>query len=180
MDLQSLAALGNVIGSLAVVVSLVYLSIQVRQNTQGIRSSAHQHIVSANAAVTLTPAQNLDFAGLLWRGAEDSSQLTAETQLAFNFWCWQYFAMIQATYHLHLSGAVEESLWQRELQRAVGGLRVPGFKQWWDAGGRSQLTPEFVALVESTALEIVALGWNAEEGFVTSDWTTSPPSGADD
>ena len=171
MTIQDYAALGDVIGSLAVVVSLVYLAVQVRQNTRGIRSAAHQHIVSANAAVTLTPAQNLDFGALLWKGATDSSRLTEETQLAFNFWCWQYFAMIQATHQLYEAGAVEEALWQKELQRAVGGLKVPGFRQWWDAGGKRQLTPKFVSLVESTTLDIAALDWDSERGFFESSWT---------
>jgi hypothetical protein len=46
-------------------VALIYLAVQVRQNTRGIRTSAHQHVVAANAAVTMTPAHNLEFAALL-------------------------------------------------------------------------------------------------------------------
>ncbi len=171
MSIQDLGAIGQLIGSVAVVASLIYLAVQVRQNTQGIRSSAHQHVVSANAAVTMTPAQNLDFAAVLWKGAMSSKNLSEETQVAFNLWCWQYFAMIQATHQLFFAGAVDEGVWGRELQRAVGGLRVPGFKEWWEAGGRSQLSPDFVALVESTHLDIQAIDWSPERGFFPSAWT---------
>ena len=148
MTIQDVSAIGDLIGSLAVVISLIYLAVQLRQNTHGIRSSAHQHVVSANAALTMIPAQNLDFASVLWKGVMSSKNLSEETQVAFNLWCWQYFAMIQATHQLFLAGAVDELIWQRELQRAVGGLKVPGYREWWEAGGRSQLSPKFVSLVE--------------------------------
>ncbi len=55
MTIQDLGAIGSLIASIGVVVSLIYLAVQLRQNTQGIRTAAHQHIVSANAAVTMCP-----------------------------------------------------------------------------------------------------------------------------
>ena len=171
MTLQDLGAIGELIGSVGAVIALIYLAVQVRQNTRGMRTSAHQHVVSANAAVTMAPAHNLEFAALLWKGAESSKQLSEQTQVAFNLWCFQYFAMIQATHQLFLDDAVDEGVWQRELQRAVGGLRVPGFREWWDAGGRTQLNPAFVTLVESTPVDIQAIGWSPERGFFPSEWT---------
>ena len=65
MTLQDLGAIGELVGSLGAVIALIYLAAQVRQNTRGIRTSAHQHVVSANAAVTMAPVQNLEFAALL-------------------------------------------------------------------------------------------------------------------
>ncbi len=171
MTLQDLGAIGELVGSLGAVIALIYLAVQVRQNTRGIRTSAHQHVVTANAAVTMAPAHNLDFAALLWKGAGSSKALTEETQVAFNLWCFQYFMMIQATHQLFLDDAVDEGVWQRELQRAVGGLKVPGFREWWEAGGRTQLSPNFVTLVESTPLDIVGIGWSPEQGFLPSTWT---------
>ena len=171
VTLQDLGAIGELVGSVGAVLALVYVAVQVRQNTRGIRSSAHQHVVAANAAVTMAPVHNLEFASLLWRGAKSSKDLTEESQLAFNLWCFQYFAMIQATYQLFLDQTVDRGVWERELQRAVGGLRVPGFREWWEAGGRTQLSPDFVSLVESTPLDIVAVSWSPEHGFLQSTWT---------
>ena len=171
MTLQDLAAIASLVASLGVVISLVYLAIQMRQNTQGLRIAAHQHVVSSNAAVTMAPAENLEFAAVLWKGAVSSKNLTHETQLAFNLWCFQYFSMIQAAHQLSLSGTIDKGVWERELQRAVGALKVPGFREWWDAGGRSQLSPAFAELVESTPLDIRAVDWSSERGFFQSDWT---------
>ncbi len=135
MTLQDLGAIGELIGSVGVVVSLIYLAIQLRHNTTGIRLAAHQHVVIANSAVTMAPAQNLEFASLLWKGVVSSKNLEEENQVAFGLWCHQYFSMIQAWHQLYLAGAIDEEIWDRELQRAVGALRVPGIQGMVGRGG---------------------------------------------
>ena len=79
--------------------------------------------------------------------------------------------MIQAAHQLFLANAIDAEIWDRELQRAVGALRGSGFKEWWDAGGRTQLSPGFVSLVESTPLSIRAVAWSNEQGFYPAEWT---------
>jgi hypothetical protein len=44
MSLNDLANLGQVIGALAVVISLIYVALQIRQNTAAIRSAAAQTV----------------------------------------------------------------------------------------------------------------------------------------
>ncbi len=50
MNLNDLANLGQVIGAVAVVVSLIYVALQIRQNTHAVRSAAaqvvHEHFAS--------------------------------------------------------------------------------------------------------------------------------------
>ncbi len=47
MDIQDLGAIGEVIGAIAVVVSLIYLAIQVRNNTAQMKFSSQQAIAEA-------------------------------------------------------------------------------------------------------------------------------------
>jgi hypothetical protein len=44
MSLNDLANLGQVIGALAVVISLIYVAFQIRQNTNAIRSATTQTV----------------------------------------------------------------------------------------------------------------------------------------
>ena len=50
MNLNDLANLGQIIGAVAVVVSLIYVALQIRQNTNAVRSAAaqvvHEHFAS--------------------------------------------------------------------------------------------------------------------------------------
>jgi hypothetical protein len=75
MTLDDLANLGQVIGALAVVISLIYVAYQIRQNTNAVRSATaqavHEHfsnwynLVSADAELSRIAASGLrDYASL--------------------------------------------------------------------------------------------------------------------
>ena len=51
----------------------------------------------------------------------------------------------------------------------AGILSAPGVRQWWDAGGKTQLTPQFVELMESIQSSITTWSWEAGRGFYPDD-----------
>src|SRR5216117_3483657 len=69
MNLNDLANLGQIIGALAVVISLFYVASQIRQNTNAVRSATAQtvhehfakwyHLVAANDELAQIVAQGL-------------------------------------------------------------------------------------------------------------------------
>ena len=109
---------------------------------------------------------NPEFSRTLRRGIQDSSQLTEDSETGFGMWNHSAFQMLQAIDNLYQMGVVEESLWKSEMSRAAGHLSNPGVRQWWDAGGKTQLTREFVDLVESTTSDISVWDWDPENGYV--------------
>lgn len=61
----------------------------------------------------------------------------------------------------------------QQLDRAALILSAPGVRQWWDAGGKTQLSPSFVEFLDSLESEGTTWFWNEEEGF-TSDGSFEP------
>ena len=62
MTLQDLGAIGEFIGGIAVVITLVYLAVSIRQNTKSVRASTYQAILdssSPNYARTFAEKLNL-------------------------------------------------------------------------------------------------------------------------
>ena len=60
MTLSDLGSIGELIGGVAVVVSLIYVALQIRQNTRAIRASSHQSALggwSSSSAIRLSPSQ---------------------------------------------------------------------------------------------------------------------------
>ncbi len=147
------------------VVTLIYLAKEVRQNTASIRANAYQAWVSSNLAINSAYAQQ----GQPWRkGIADATQLDEDTEIAFGALNHSAFQMWQSIDYLYRMGAVEEGLWRAEISRAAGHLHLnPGVKQWWDAGGRTQLAPAFVELLETTRTDIGIWGWSAIKGYHT-------------
>jgi len=52
LTLQDLGNLGELISAIAVVISLVYLAAQIRQNTKSVRTSTYQAILDSSRSDT--------------------------------------------------------------------------------------------------------------------------------
>jgi len=159
MTIMELGALGEFLGSIGVITTLVYVAIQIRQNTASAKASAYQTWVSDNISINNSAPKDLR------KGIEHSAQLDSDSEASFALWNYGLFHLVQAIDYLHEMGAVDEALWQSEISRAAGHLGNPGVRQWWDAGGRTQLTPHFVDLIEATETDIDVCQWDPERGF---------------
>jgi hypothetical protein len=64
MTLENLASIGEIVSSIAVVISLVYLAVQIRSNTEAGRSATYQAIVSDFGALNNTMASTPELSHL--------------------------------------------------------------------------------------------------------------------
>ena len=165
MNWDAVGAVGEIVGAIAVVATLVYLARQLRQNTASVQASAYQTWVGANLQVNLATIDQ-HFSAVAAKGIYDSKDLDHDSFMMFALWNHSIFQMIQATDYMYRLGAIDEALWESEISRAAVHLGLPGVRQWWDAGGRTQLAPQFVELVESYDSKTVRWSWNPEQGFV--------------
>ncbi len=165
---QLLGNYGEFIGAIAIVATLIYLAVQLRQNTASVRASAYQEWVTSNVEIDMSmsnPAQS----EIIEKGNHDSSDLTRETYVAYAMTHLAIMQMAQSTDYLYRSGSLDRELWEAEMNRVAGILAAPGVRQWWDAGGRTQVTPRFAKLIESTQSSIAYWTWESEHGFVGAD-----------
>ena len=73
----------------------------------------------------------------------------------------------QAVNRLYEKRTIDRSTWEIEMRIVASTLKYPGVRQWWDVGGKTQITPEFAQLIESIDIsDHRAFNWNKEEGFV--------------
>lgn len=172
MDWISLGANLGVIGG------LILVAIQIRQSTAALHGSAYQTWVASNMELSASASQ-ADVSRTLSRGWMDSSALDEETFIQFAMWVFGVMQMAQATDRLYRRGMVDESLWRTEMQRAALFLSAPGIRQWWDAGGKTQLTPEFAARLEATPSTLTTWGWTPGTGFVSFDTSSSDGPSSD-
>ena len=78
MTLNELGSLGEFMSGLAVVVTLVYLAIQIRHNTRAVRSSMHQDMVESTLRIAESLSDNENIAGIVLKADEDYGNLTKE------------------------------------------------------------------------------------------------------
>ena len=168
MNWEAIGAISEAVGAVAIIATLVYLAIQIRQNTASVRGSAYQQWVAANLELNMAATEPTQ-SHLLVLGNAGSTNLSNESFVSFAMWNLGLMQMAQATDYLYRTGSLDRDLWETEINRAAGILAFPGVRQWWDAGGNTQLTPSFVRLLESTESSIAYWNWDSERGFFRGD-----------
>jgi len=167
MTLTELGAIGEFVGGIAVLLTLIYLAVQVRQGATSTKSSAYQSWV--NAHENLFPSmQDEKVAKAIVDGCYDTRNLTDENNMIFINWMRRYFYMQQAQYYLYRKGVIDKELWECNLDDMMGVFRFPGVRQYWDAGAKEHFTKDFVNLLETTKSFSPMLQWSNEKGFFTT------------
>ena len=151
MTLADLGNLGELVGAIAVIGSLLYLATQIRQNSKLLRASAIQSDASNSAASLSTIAQDLSTATVLMKGLGDLRSLSGGEAAQCSALLYLVFIEIQSSYLLHCEKAIPEGLWQSKIAVAQFYLRTPGVREWWKAG-HELLDRDFVRYVERELL----------------------------
>lgn len=135
MNWEAIGAVGEIIGAIAVVVTLAYLAVQVRNSTKIARSATRQAIAETAMAhgTHLLADQDL-MAALLrdWKGQE-VDEINWARLLSHNYVTMRHYENI---HYQHLSGMIEHDEWQgfRENLKAV--LEWRSMRVFWKNEGR--------------------------------------------
>jgi hypothetical protein len=149
MTLFELGALGEFIGSVAVLATLLYLAIQVRQNTQQQR---HDRIVSIQHGQNAVVAQLQDGNGVraFALTAEGDGAATIEDRARTLIWLIQYINHFQIVLEAHKNGEMDRAHYDLWEGFAVSMVACKGITEWWyEENGRLAFMPETRELVES-------------------------------
>ena len=155
------------ITNFAVIAGIVFLAVELRQNTKQLELQSYQSWVAVNTELNIAVTDPL-LSAIVSRGHADSANLTSETYIAYAMFHMSMLQMAQSTHYLYREGSLDRELWELEMDRVAGILSIPGVRQWWDAGGRTQLTPGFVEFLESRESRVTIWYWDDVQGY-TSD-----------
>ncbi len=132
MDIASLALAAEIVSGLAVVISLVYVAYQVKQNTSALNVSTHQDLVANQNTVLNLMAGDPQICALLVKADTDFDNLTATEQKQFNYLWVSIMNVFQCAYSNHKTGLLELNIWESWKE----GYKVtfnssPGFIRAW-------------------------------------------------
>jgi hypothetical protein len=165
--IQDWGAVGEIVGGVAVVATLLYLAVQLRQNTISVKASAYQTWLSVVIAEQ-SAGQQAEMSKTLATGFFYPEKLTEDNWVSFANYCNLFVMKAESAYFLGKNSIIEESLFEKELDRAAIFLKTRGPEQWWNAGARTQFTDEFIALVEdrmSQSSEFLFYSFTPGKGF---------------
>ena len=131
MSISELGSLGEFISSIAVLVTLAYLALQIRQNTHATRAASHHAITDALNQVNLAFANNPVLTQNWIAGQKDRQSLSEEKRWEFDSLLRAYFHVCDTMYYQSRVGAGDEGLLQAEEEGMLLVLTSPGGADWW-------------------------------------------------
>jgi putative salt-induced outer membrane protein YdiY len=112
-NLESLANLGEIIGAVTVVVSLIYLAVQVRQNTQAQQTENFSRALDRVASIQATLSQDPEMSVIFSKGVSDPSDLTSRERMQFTWTMYELFGAFEFMFFVSKANATPEEIWQR-------------------------------------------------------------------
>ncbi len=147
MNWDALGAIGELVGAAAVVLTLGYLAVQIRQSSKSSRQQSYHDLVTRRSDIYNKMVESDNFTAIAIAGMRGDSMNEIEAQ-RFTSWMLNYVSHIQDVYLQLKSGLVEESVWLAERQFLAVLMGLPGFVEWWQAATQYYL-PDFITEVET-------------------------------
>jgi len=145
--LSDLASLAEVIGAVAVVISLLYVGVQVRDTTRAVRSAAVNDANTAIQSWYQMMASDPQVLKTFLDGTLSPEPLSRDEEFRFMMTTQAAMYAFQNSYLLGREGSLDVGL-MSSLNSGIQAVRhTPGFGRYW-AERRGYFFPEFVAYVE--------------------------------
>jgi hypothetical protein len=147
LDLDALGNIGDFLGGIGVVITLVYLAFQIRQNTNVVQISTASSRAEQRANMSAFVAQSPEINRIFWAGLEEPESLSQAEYRYFESIFATYFQGITSGFDLYREHAVSVAEWETIVASLEWVVTKPGWKRYWETW-RSNYPTDFSALVD--------------------------------
>ena len=147
MTIQDWGAIGEVVGAIGVIASLLYLARQIKHANTRSQASARYSFLDAYGQVNLAMAQSKQLTSVVRRGLKGES-LDDDERLQFFSVIGQWWNTWSVMFDLYTEKQLPPSQWLAVRKDILSTLNTPGGRDWWIKIGPSGLHPEFVREVD--------------------------------
>lgn len=131
MDLQNLTQSAAIVSSVAVVVSLIYASVQLRHNTRALMATTY-NAVTANSLALLSPMTGSpEFSEFLHRAHTEPGALSPAERMRFDAVMLTIFRHWDNLYYQFRSGTLDREMWEVYERALVRWLTNEAWAAWF-------------------------------------------------
>jgi len=146
MNWEAIGAIGEIVGALAVVLTLGYLAVQTRHSAASTQSATELDASKQiSAFVTrITYSKTLQ---RIWDDAQTNATLSPEDYRQYLWLMADYFHMSEGVFIQHQKGYVSDEVWGEFERIMVGFLQTKPTQEWWN-NRNSPFSESFYAHVD--------------------------------
>jgi hypothetical protein len=112
MNWDAISAISQLVGSIAVVLSVLYLAVQVHQSTRVARLATQDAAATALRDVTKPFMENAELERIWRLGLEDISALSPEERARFFHAAYQFLKAFETIHSHYVYGLMDRQLWK--------------------------------------------------------------------
>jgi hypothetical protein len=146
MTLQDLGALGELVGGLAIIISLIYVGIQIRQSTAASRSSSAQAFSKQYSDLNQMLVDP-DIRRIFALGQSGIDELELHERVGFMAVLSSISRTLESFYFEQREGGLKKELYEGWLIQFLDLLLTKGGSEFWELR-RHQYTNDFVVFLE--------------------------------
>jgi hypothetical protein len=146
--LEALGNLGDFVGGVAVVVTILYLAYQVRQNTAALRVSSRQDIVESYRSYLRPGLEDPTLLALQIEGHRSYPDLSQPDRMRFAVLLTDQALHFQGALALHESGTLDDETFRAYRDHFAASMSTPGGSAFWSAN-RSSMPSDVVDSIEA-------------------------------
>lgn len=157
MGLEQVYYVAGIIASLAVVASLVYLSLQVRQSNALSRAQTRQSMMELANTQILVLVEHPEI--FTYWTKEDMTEIE---NIKLNSYLLAAMRAREYEWFAHRDGAIDSAMFAGYSKVITGFLSSERTKKWWSLRGVGEFHPEFVSYVDSLLAGGDSLDWTSQ------------------
>jgi hypothetical protein len=142
MTLEEINYISQIFGVVLIFASLVFVGLQIRQNTLATRAASHNAVSNSLNEINRMFAENGDLAKIWLTGMADRQALTPEERWRFDSTARAYMHVCETMYVQAGLGAGDKSVLHAEEEGIKLLFTSPGMRDWW-AENPYGFCPEF-------------------------------------
>jgi hypothetical protein len=128
---EAISAIGQVVGALAVVISLIYLARQVGSSARETRIASGRAWADRFLRLLQQLAEHPDLSDLFYRGTKDFKSLEDTEQKRLATFFHQIFRTYEEVYFAQLQGQLDARLWRDVYLIMFEVIGTSGVQAWW-------------------------------------------------
>lgn len=156
MSILELGALGEFVGSIGIIATLVYLAYQIRQNTASLQSTANHIATEVQTKYFDLFLTNPELRRIYNDGTRDLANLNPDERETFTLLMLKTFLAYAEGFYQYRHGYFDEEQWIALLDLLDGHLARQGVRDWWRHPSRRAFPREFTHEVDERLQRIEA------------------------
>src|SRR5205809_6602686 len=133
MNWEMISAIGQMLGAIGVIISIIYLAAQIRNQNKESQRAAMNVLTTHWSDLNRTLVENPEMAVLWLRALRSFDDLDAKSKLRFGAHLGRFLRFADSLYLSGLAGTLDKQLWRGYERTKSDNWPFPGLQKEWGA-----------------------------------------------